>query len=108
VSFNNLQLIEPLLQALNKEGLYHPNTFQQQAIPAILQKRDLLGVLKQVLVKPLLLQFLFLQLMHEQRQQLQQRQHRIQTLILTPTRELAIQIGESIAAYGRFLPFKYK
>ena len=108
MSFNNLQLIEPLLQALGKEGYSIPTPIQQQAIPAILQKRDLLGCAQTGTGKTAAFTIPVLQLMHQQRQQLQQRQHRIQTLILTPTRELAIQIGESIAAYGRFLPFRYK
>jgi ATP-dependent RNA helicase RhlE len=108
VSFNNLQLIEPLLQALSKEGYNIPTPIQQQAIPAILQKRDLLGCAQTGTGKTAAFTIPVLQLMHQQQQQLQQRQHRIQTLILTPTRELAIQIGESIAAYGRFLPFRYK
>jgi ATP-dependent RNA helicase RhlE len=108
VSFNNLQLIEPLLQALSKEGYSIPTPIQQQAIPAILQKRDLLGCAQTGTGKTAAFTIPVLQLMHQQRQQLQQRQHHIQTLILTPTRELAIQIGESIAAYGRFLPFRYK
>jgi ATP-dependent RNA helicase RhlE len=108
VSFNNLQLIEPLLQALSKEGYNIPTPIQQQAIPAILQKRDLLGCAQTGTGKTAAFTIPVLQLMYQQRQQLQQRQHRIQTLILTPTRELAIQIGESIAAYGRFLPFRYK
>ena len=108
MSFNNLQLIEPLLQALSKEGYSIPTPIQQQAIPAILQKRDLLGCAQTGTGKTAAFTIPVLQLMHQQRQQLQQRSHRIQTLILTPTRELAIQIGESIAAYGRFLPFRYK
>ncbi len=108
MSFNNLQLIEPLLQALSKEGYSIPTPIQQQAIPAILQKRDLLGCAQTGTGKTAAFTIPVLQLMHQQRQQLQQRSHRIQTLILTPTRELAIQIGESIAAYGRCLPFRYK
>ena len=108
MSFNNLQLIEPLLQALSKEGYSIPTPIQQQAIPVILQKRDLLGCAQTGTGKTAAFTIPVLQLMHQQRQQLQQRSHRIQTLILTPTRELAIQIGESIAAYGRFLPFRYK
>jgi ATP-dependent RNA helicase RhlE len=106
VSFNNLQLIEPVLQALNNEGYSIPTPIQQQAIPAILQKRDLLGCAQTGTGKTAAFTIPILQLMHLQ-QPGKQRQHRIQTLILTPTRELAIQIGESIAAYGRFLPIKH-
>ncbi|MBK5269405.1 MAG: DEAD/DEAH box helicase [Bacteroidia bacterium] len=108
MSFNNLQLIEPLLKALSKEGYSIPTPVQQQSIPAILQKRDLLGCAQTGTGKTAAFTIPILQLMHENQQQVQHRQRRIQTLILTPTRELAIQIGESIAAYGRFLPFRHK
>jgi ATP-dependent RNA helicase RhlE len=107
VSFNNLQLIEPLLQALNKEGYTIPTPVQQQSIPAILQKKDLLGSAQTGTGKTAAFTIPILQLMYQD-QQVQHKQHRIQTLILTPTRELAIQIGESIDAYGRFLHFKHK
>lgn len=108
VSFNDLQLIEPVLQALSKEGYNSPTPIQQQAIPAILQKRDLLGCAQTGTGKTAAFTIPVLQLMYRQHQQSQQKYRRIQSLILTPTRELAIQIGESIAAYGRFLPFKHK
>ena len=106
MSFNNLQLIEPVLQALSKEGYSIPTPIQQQSIPAILQRRDLLGCAQTGTGKTAAFTIPILQLMHQQ-QEGKQRQHRIQTLILTPTRELAIQIGESIAAYGKFLPLKH-
>lgn len=108
MSFKNLQLIEPLLQALSKEGYNTPTPVQNQSIPAILQKRDLLGCAQTGTGKTAAFTIPVLQLMYEHQQQVEQRQHRIQTLILTPTRELAIQIGESITSYGRFLPFKHK
>lgn len=108
MSFNDLQLIEPLLQTLHKEGYNNPTPIQQQAIPAILQKRDILGCAQTGTGKTAAFTIPVLQLMYQQHQQVQQRRYGIQTLILTPTRELAIQIGESITAYGRFLPFKHK
>jgi ATP-dependent RNA helicase RhlE len=108
VSFNNLQLIEPVLQALSKEGYTTPTPIQQQAIPVILERRDLLGCAQTGTGKTAAFTIPILQLMYQQGQQNPQRQRRIQTLVLTPTRELALQIGESIEAYGRFLPFKHK
>ncbi len=108
MSFKDLQLIEPVLQALSKEGYNSPTPIQQQAIPAILQKRDLLGCAQTGTGKTAAFTIPVLQLMHRQQQQSHQKYRRIQTLILTPTRELAIQIGESIAAYGRFLSLKHK
>jgi ATP-dependent RNA helicase RhlE len=107
VSFNNLQLIEPVLQALSNEGYTHPTPIQEKSIPVILQKRDLLGCAQTGTGKTAAFVIPILQLMYEQRQQLHQKQHKIQALILTPTRELAIQIGESIKAYGRFLPLRH-
>ncbi len=108
MSFKDLQLIEPVLQALSKEGYNSPTPIQQQAIPAILQKRDLLGCAQTGTGKTAAFTIPVLQLMFQQLEQNRHLQRRMQTLILTPTRELAIQIGESIAAYGRYLPFKHK
>lgn len=108
MSFNNLKLIEPLLKALNKEGYSTPTPVQKQSIPAILQKRDLLGCAQTGTGKTAAFTIPILQLMYQQHEEAPQKYRRIQTLILTPTRELAIQIGESITAYGCFLPFKHK
>ncbi len=105
--FKDLQLIEPVLQALSKEGYTSPTPIQQQAIPAILQKRDLLGCAQTGTGKTAAFTIPILQLMQMQ-EPLQGATREVQALILTPTRELAIQIGESIEAYGRFLNFKHK
>ena len=107
MSFNNLQLIEPVLQALSKEGYTIPTPIQEKAIPAILQKRDLLGCAQTGTGKTAAFVIPILQLMYEQMQKQDHPQHKITALILTPTRELAIQIGESIQAYGRFLPLRH-
>ena len=108
MSFNNLQLIEPILKALSKEGYTIPTPIQEQSIPAILQHRDLLGCAQTGTGKTAAFTIPILQLMHEQQQQELQSHRRIQTLILTPTRELAIQIGESIKSYGHFLNIKHQ
>ena len=107
MSFNNLQLIEPVLKALRHEGYINPTAVQEKAIPVILQKRDLLGCAQTGTGKTAAFVIPILQLMHQQQQQSVAPRQRIQTLILTPTRELAIQIGESISAYGRFLNMKH-
>ncbi len=106
MSFNNLQLIEPVLQALSKEGYTKPTPIQERSIPSILQKRDLLGCAQTGTGKTAAFTIPVLQLLHEQKKANQFLQ-RPQALILTPTRELAIQIGESIEAYGRFLNVKH-
>jgi ATP-dependent RNA helicase RhlE len=107
VSFNNLQLIEPLLKALSKEGYTDPTPIQQKSIPVILQRRDLLGCAQTGTGKTAAFVIPILQLMYEQKQQSQGPAHKIKALILTPTRELAIQIGESINSYGHFLPLRH-
>ena len=106
MSFNNLQLIEPILAALGKEGYTNPTPVQKQSIPFILQGRDLLGCAQTGTGKTAAFTIPILQLMHQELNG-QSPRHRIQTLILTPTRELAMQIGESIKAYGQFLSFKH-
>jgi ATP-dependent RNA helicase RhlE len=106
VLFNELQLIEPVLQALSKEGYTNPTPIQEKSIPVILEKRDLLGCAQTGTGKTAAFTIPILQLMHLGKQQSGNTQHKISALILTPTRELAIQIGESIQAYGRFLPLR--
>jgi ATP-dependent RNA helicase RhlE len=107
VSFNNLKLIEPILKALSKEGYTHPTPIQEQAIPAILQKKDVLGCAQTGTGKTAAFTIPILQLMQELKNSHAENNKRSQALILTPTRELAIQIGESIEAYGRFLKLKH-
>jgi len=105
--FSELPLIEPVLRALGEEGYTNPTPIQQQAIPAILQRKDLLGVAQTGTGKTAAFTIPVLQLMQEDALQEAGKPVHIHTLILTPTRELAIQIGESIAAYGRHLRLKH-
>ena len=107
MSFNNLQLIEPVLQALAKEGYAVPTPIQEKSIPFILQKKDLLGCAQTGTGKTAAFVIPILQLMYEEKQKAVERTHHCQALILTPTRELAIQIGESINTYGRYLPLRH-
>lgn len=114
MSFNNLQLIEPLLKALEQEGYSKPTPIQQQAIPVVLQGRDLLGSAQTGTGKTAAFAIPILQLMEQQKQhengQVTARNEHgrpIQTLVLTPTRELAIQVEESLRTYGRYLDLKH-
>jgi ATP-dependent RNA helicase RhlE len=107
VSFNNLQLIEPVLKALSDEGYTTPTPIQEQAIPSILQHKDLLGCAQTGTGKTAAFAIPILQLMHQEQQQSQQGRRNIKALILTPTRELAIQIEESFKAYGKYLDLKH-
>ena len=93
-----------MLKALIHEGYTKPTPIQEQSIPIILQKRDLLGCAQTGTGKTAAFAIPLLQLMHQQQQQQPPQRFRpIRTLILTPTRELAIQIEESFRAYGRYL-----
>ena len=110
MSFNNLQLIEPVLRALQHEGYTKPTPVQEQAIPAVLQHRDLLACAQTGIGKTAAFAIPILQLMFQQKQNehLQKKigitqRRNIETLILTPTRELATQIDESLKAYGKYL-----
>ncbi|MES1219668.1 MAG: DEAD/DEAH box helicase [Bacteroidota bacterium] len=107
MSFNNLQLIEPVLKALAHEGYTTPTPIQEQAIPSILQHRDLLGCAQTGTGKTAAFAIPILQLMHEQKQATAPGPARIKALILTPTRELAIQIEESFKAYGKYIDLKH-
>jgi len=100
LNFKELHLIEPILKALESEGYTSPTPIQEQAIPDVLKGKDLLGCAQTGTGKTAafaipILQNLFLQRNHEVEN------NNIKALILTPTRELAIQIDESFGAYGK-------
>jgi ATP-dependent RNA helicase RhlE len=100
MSFENLNLIEPILKALRTEGYTTPTPIQEQAIPFILQHRDLLGCAQTGTGKTAAFAIPILQLLFLDKQK-HKEQKSIKALILTPTRELAIQISESFTAYGK-------
>ena len=106
MSFQDLKLIEPILRALKTEGYTTPTPIQQQAIPIVLQQKDLLGCAQTGTGKTAAFAIPILQLLYEDRLQ-HKEQKTIKAIILTPTRELAIQINESFAAYGRHTGLKH-
>lgn len=106
MTFNELNLIEPILKALQEEGYTTPTPIQAQAIPPVLDGKDLLGCAQTGTGKTAAFSIPILQRLIEQRKQ-EHKRRILSTLILTPTRELAIQIGESIAAYGRHTGLKH-
>jgi len=106
MSFENLNLIEPILRALKTEGYTTPTPIQEQAIPIILRHQDLLGCAQTGTGKTAAFAIPMLQLLYQDRLQ-HKEQKTIKALILTPTRELAIQINESFAAYGRHTGIKH-
>ncbi|MFY8045304.1 MAG: DEAD/DEAH box helicase, partial [Chitinophagaceae bacterium] len=87
------------------EGYEKPTPIQQQAIPELLKGRDLLGCAQTGTGKTAAFALPILQLLHESTQPQQRRV--IRALVLTPTRELAIQIDESFNAYGKGLKLKH-
>ncbi|MDU0368886.1 DEAD/DEAH box helicase [Hymenobacter endophyticus] len=104
MSFDELNLIEPILSALHEEGYVTPTPIQQQAIPQVLEGHDLLGIAQTGTGKTAAFTVPILQILHQTAQVERHAPGRIRCLVLTPTRELAIQIGESFRAYGRHLP----
>ena len=106
MSFENLNLIEPILKALKTEGYTTPTPIQEQSIPIILDRKDLLGCAQTGTGKTAAFAIPILQIL-EGGKIYDQGPRAIKCLILTPTRELAIQIGESFTAYGRHTGMKH-
>ena len=103
MTFDELNLIDPILKALKEEGYTTPTPIQQQAIPHVLEGKDLLGVAQTGTGKTAAFTVPILQVLHRTAQLEKIPPRRIRCLVLTPTRELAIQINESFGAYGRHL-----
>jgi ATP-dependent RNA helicase RhlE len=97
--FQSLNIIEPILRSLKEEGYTTPTPIQAQAIPIVLQGTDLLGCAQTGTGKTAAFAVPILQLLSATKTH--DRKRRIRSLIVTPTRELAIQIAESFKAYGR-------
>jgi len=99
MQFHSLNIIEPILRSLKEEGYTTPTPIQVQAIPIVLQGTDLLGCAQTGTGKTAAFAVPILQLLYSTKTF--ERKRRIRSLIITPTRELAIQIAESFKAYGR-------
>lgn len=106
MTFQNLDLIEPILNALQHEGYNEPTPIQEACIPIVLNGSDLLGCAQTGTGKTAAFAIPILQLLHQNKGN-DRAPRKIKALIVTPTRELAIQIGESFAAYGRFLGLRH-
>ena len=106
MKFEELAIIAPILKALAHEGYTTPTPIQQQAIPIVLGGDDLLGCAQTGTGKTAAFAIPILQLLSEKKQP-EHTKRPIRSLILTPTRELAIQIGESFTAYGKNLSLKH-
>ncbi|MPM08924.1 ATP-dependent RNA helicase RhlE [bioreactor metagenome] len=106
MTFNDFTLIEPIKSALATEGYTTPTPIQSEAIPVALKGRDILGCAQTGTGKTAAFAIPILQLLNQQHQSGADRKT-IKVLIVTPTRELAIQIGDSFTAYGRNLNIKH-
>jgi ATP-dependent RNA helicase RhlE len=105
MSFEKLNLIQPLQTALSNEGYTIPTPIQAQAIPLILERRDLIGCAQTGTGKTAAFALPILQILSAEKDFRKSRRI-IKSLILTPTRELAVQIGESFDAYGKHTGLK--
>jgi len=105
VTFTSLNLAEPILRALAEKNYTHPSPIQAQAIPHLLQGRDIFGCAQTGTGKTAAFALPILQLLDASPKPRTPGRPRV--LILTPTRELAAQIGENIALYGKNLKLRH-
>ena len=105
ISFLDLKLHEALQLSLKEAGYTHPTPIQSEAIPALLQGRDLLGCAQTGTGKTAAFALPILHRLMEKHKRPESKQTRV--LVLTPTRELAIQVHESFMTYGQHFKMKY-
>jgi ATP-dependent RNA helicase RhlE len=106
-SFDQLGLIAPLLQAVRELGYEHPSPVQEQAIPLVLAGRDLKAGAQTGTGKTAAFALPILQRLAPQAStSASPARHPVRALVLTPTRELAIQVEESFREYGKHLPIR--
>ena len=103
MTFNELNLSAPLLRAVAEAGYETPSPIQASAIPPVLEGRDLMGCAQTGTGKTAAFA---LPMLDRLTAQPARKQGAIRALILTPTRELALQIGESFDAYGKYLKLR--
>jgi len=104
LNFTDLNLIDPIAKAIQEQGYTNPTPIQERSIPEILKGRDFLGCAQTGTGKTAAFSIPILQNLAQK--DLRNNKN-IKALILTPTRELAIQIEENIKAYGKHLPLKH-
>ncbi|MCS3529693.1 DEAD/DEAH box helicase [Chryseobacterium sp. JUb7] len=102
MNFTDLQLIDPIAKAIEEQGYTNPTPIQERSIPEILKGRDFLGCAQTGTGKTAAFSIPILQNLAKNKTP----NRHIKALILTPTRELAIQIEENINDYGKYLPLK--
>ena len=105
MQFKKLEIIEPILEALKDENYAEPTTIQEKTIPLILNRKDVMGNAQTGTGKTAAFAIPILQHLHKDSRQ-NNNSRKTKALILTPTRELAIQIGESFSTYGKYTGIK--
>jgi ATP-dependent RNA helicase RhlE len=105
MSFENLKLIKPIQTALANEGYVTPTPIQQQAIPIILEGKDLLGSAQTGTGKTAAFAIPILQILSGEKESFKSKR-KIKALIIAPTRELAVQVSESFSVYGKHTGLK--
>jgi ATP-dependent RNA helicase RhlE len=103
--FDDLNIIQPILKALREEDYSVPTSIQEKAIPLIIDRKDVLGSAQTGTGKTAAFAIPILQHLYTDRQ-IDRSQGKIKALVITPTRELAIQIGESFSTYGKHTGIK--
>lgn len=106
MTFNDLNIIEPITTALSKKGYTQPTPIQQKAIPHLLMGKDVFGCAQTGTGKTAAFALPILQLLYNSRS-FRNVNSRVKALILAPTRELALQIDENIATYNAHLGLKH-
>lgn len=105
MTFKELNIIEPILRALNEKGYVNPTPIQEQAIPSILDKKDILGLAQTGTGKTAAFSIPIIQQLYQSKEKGHRRQ--IKALILTPTRELAIQINDCLEDYTKYTGIRH-
>ena len=100
MTFKDLKITEPILKAIEEKGYTRPTPIQEKAIPAALAKRDILGCAQTGTGKTASFAIPIIQHLHENKEP--GKRQGIKALILTPTRELALQISECIDDYSKY------
>lgn len=106
MTFSELKIIEPILRAVKEKGYTAPTPIQSKAIPLVLNRKDLLGCAQTGTGKTAAFAIPIIQVI-EKHEKFENPRPQIRALIVTPTRELAIQIDDNIKSYSKYTPIKH-
>jgi ATP-dependent RNA helicase RhlE len=107
MTFNELNIAEPILRAVREKGYDKPTPIQEQAIPVVASGRDIFGIAQTGTGKTAAFAIPILQTLWEEKRHAQSKQRAVRALILTPTRELALQIDECFSDYGKYTGLRH-